>query len=133
MAVTTSVYVPVDGAKSAVSVRVEDALPPAGTVTGLGRFIVTPSGAAPVHAADRLMEELNPFTDANTIVVDLDTLGVKVSTPGDGWVRKSGLGAETTVPRGVTINWRPAECDRPLGLMPVKVNGYVPGSNVSST
>jgi hypothetical protein len=76
--------VPVEGEVSAVSVRVEDALPPGGTVTGLGRVTVTPLGAIPLHAADKLMEELNPFTEENTIVVDLDTLGVKVITAGDG-------------------------------------------------
>jgi hypothetical protein len=67
-----------------VSVRVEDALPPAGTVTGLGRLTLTPLGAVPLHAADRLMGELNPFTEENTIVLDLEILDVKVITPGDG-------------------------------------------------
>ena len=75
---------PVEGELSAVRVRVEDALPPAGTITGLGRLTVTPLGAVPLHAADRLMEELNPFTEENTIVVDLEILGVKVITAGEG-------------------------------------------------
>jgi hypothetical protein len=97
--------VPVEGESSAVRVRVEDAVPPAGRVTGLGRLTVTPSGAVPVQAADRLMEELKPFTEENTIVVDFATLGVKVTTAGEGWVRKSGFSEETRmVPEGVTIN-----------------------------
>jgi hypothetical protein len=65
-------------------VSVEDALPPTGTVTGLGKLTVTPLGAVPLHAADRLMGEVSPFTEENTIVVDLEVLGVKVITPGDG-------------------------------------------------
>jgi len=76
--------VPVEGELSAVSVRIEDVLPPAGTVTGLGRLTVIPSGATPVQAADRLMVELKPFTDEYTRVVDFDTSGVKVMTAGDG-------------------------------------------------
>jgi len=76
--------VPVEGELSAVRVRVEDTLPSAGTVTGLGRLTVTPLGAIPLHAADRLMEELNPLTDENRIVVDLEILGVRVITAGDG-------------------------------------------------
>ena len=78
-------------------VRVEDALPPAGTVTGPGRFIVTPLGAVPIQAVVRPMEELNPFTDESTIVVDAETPGAKVIMAGDGWVMKSGTatGART--------------------------------------
>ena len=104
-------------------VRTEDALPPAGTVTGAGRLTVTPAGAIPVQAAARLMGELNPFTDENIIVVDFETSGVKVITAGEGWVMKSGLGEATrTVPEGVTINRRVAECDIPP-LDAVTVNG----------
>jgi len=83
-AVTIKVYVPVDGELPAVSVRVEDALPSAGSVTGLGKLTETPSGATPLQAAERPTEELNPSTDANTIVVDFDTSGVKVMTAGEG-------------------------------------------------
>ena len=88
-----------------VTVRIEDALPPAGTVTGLGRLTVTPFGTSPVHAADRLMVPLKPFADAKTIVVDLETLGESVKTAGEGWVRKSGLGVATSVPDWSTVNW----------------------------
>ena len=102
---------PVEGEPSAVRVRVGDTVPLAGTVTGLGRLTVTPSGAAPAQAAARLTEELNPFTDVSMIVVDFDMSGVRVISPIDGWVTKSGLGDEaTTVPEGVTINWSLAEC-----------------------
>ena len=67
----------------AVRVRIADALASAGIVTGLGRVIVTPLGAAPLHAADKLIEEPNPSTDDNTTVADFETLGVKVTTPGE--------------------------------------------------
>ena len=116
-------YVPVETESPAVSVRIEDALPPAGTTTGLGRLTVTPAGAVPVQAAERLTEELKPFTEENSMVVDFETPGVKVTTSGDGWVRKSGLGVETRVPAGVTVNSSPVECDKPLGLTPVTING----------
>jgi len=111
----------------------EVALPPAGIVTGIGRLIVTPSGATPVQAADRLTTELNPFTDENTTVVDLETPGVRVITEGEGWVTKSGLGAETVVPAGVTTSCNAAACAKPLGLVPMMLSGYVPGATESST
>jgi hypothetical protein len=76
--------VPVEGELSAVRIRVEDAVPPAGTATGLGRLTVTPAGATPVHAAARLTVELNPFMDASTMVVDFETPGVRVTTAGEG-------------------------------------------------
>jgi hypothetical protein len=75
---------PVEGEFPAVRTRVADALPPAGIATGLGRVIVTPLGAEPLHAADRLIEELKPFTDDSTIVEDFETPGVRVMTPGEG-------------------------------------------------
>lgn len=111
VAVTRSAKVPVEGELSAVSVRIEDVLPPAGTVTGVGRLTVIPSGATPVQAADRLIVELKPFTDEYTRVVDFDTSGVKVMTAGEGWLRKSGRGVEKTVPAvpaGVTVSQRAA-------------------------
>ena len=106
-----------------MSVRIVDALPPEGTVMGRGRLTWTPLGAISVQAADRLTEELNPFTEENTIVVDFETPGVKVITPGDGWVRKSGLGVETMVPAGVTVSVSAAECVMPVGLVPMILNG----------
>jgi hypothetical protein len=115
--------VPVEGELSAVRVRVEEALPPAGTDTGLGRLTATPSGAVPVQAPVRLTEELNPFTEESIMVVDLEVSGVKVITAGEGWLRKSGFDdATTTVLEGVTINCRVAECDIPP-LDAVTVNG----------
>jgi len=125
--------VPVEGALSAVSVRIEDVLLSAGTVTGLGRLTVMPSGATPVQSADRLSVELNPFTEEKTTVVDFETLGVRVITPGDGWVTKSGYGVDTIVPAGVTVSSSPAVCDKPLGLVPIISNGYVPVATESST
>ena len=114
---------PVEGEFPALSVSVEDAVPSGGTVTGLGRLTVTPVGATPVQAATRLTEELNPFMDASTIVVDLETPGVKVTTAGEGCVRKSGFGeVARIVPEGVTISCRVAECDIPP-LEAVTVNG----------
>jgi len=118
---------------SAVRVRIADELPPAGTVTGLGRVIATPLGAVPLHAADKLIEELKPFTDGSTIVVDFETLGVKVMTPGEGWVKKSRVGGVTTmVPEGVTISWSVATCVMPP-LIAFTVNGYVPAATVPAT
>ena len=67
-----------------MSVRVEEALPLAGTVTGLGRLTVTPLGATPVHAAVRVTVELNPFIDESTIDEDLAMSGVNVIVAGDG-------------------------------------------------
>jgi hypothetical protein len=123
VAVTMSVYVPVEGEGSAVRVRVEDALPPAGMVTGLRRLTVTPAGATPVQTSVRLTEELNPFIDESIMVVDLETSGVRVNTAAEGCVRKSGACEEaTTVSDGVTINWSVAECDMPP-LEAVTVNG----------
>jgi len=116
-----------------VSVRIDDALPPANTVTGLGRLTAIPSGAMPVQAADKLTVEPNPFTEENTMVVDFDTSGVSVNTAGEGWVRKSGLGLETTVPAGVTVSHRAVLCDKPVGLVPITVNSYVPRGTESST
>jgi hypothetical protein len=82
---------------SAVIVKVVDALPSAGTVTGPGRFTVTPLGAAPLQSAPRLTEELNQLTEVSTIVADAEVPGVKVITAGDGCVMKSGTttGAKT--------------------------------------
>ena len=122
VAVTANVYVPVEGELSAVRVRIDEALPPAGIVTGVGRLTAMPSGATPVQSADKLTEELNPFTEENTIVVDFETPGVRVITSGEGWVRKSGLGVETKVPAGVTVSDSAVVCDKPVGLVPIMAN-----------
>ena len=103
-----------------MSVRVDVALPYEGMVTGLGTVTVTPLGAVPTQAADKLTVELNPFTDENSNVVDFGMLGVKVIAGVNGWVMKSGLGAEITVPAGSTVNSRPALCDSPVGLVAVR-------------
>lgn len=85
-----------------VRVKVEDALPLVGTVTGLGRLTITPSGEAPLQAASRLTEELKPFTEEISIVEDSVVSGVKlICVIGGGWVieliEKSGTatGAKT--------------------------------------
>jgi hypothetical protein len=83
--------VPVDGALSAVNVRIEVAVPPAGIVTGLSRLTVTPAGAVPDHEAARLSWELYPFTDERITVVDLDAPGLRLMVAGDGWGMKSGV------------------------------------------
>ena len=75
---------PVEGELLAVIVREGVTLLPAGTVTGLGRFTVTPSGAAPLQAASRLTGEVKPFTDESTIVVDFEVPGNRVISPVDG-------------------------------------------------
>jgi hypothetical protein len=82
---------------SAVIVKVVDALPSAGTVTGPGRFTVTPLGATPLQSAPRLTEELNQLTEVSTIVADTAVPGVKVIAAADGWAMKSGTttGAKT--------------------------------------
>jgi len=78
------VYVPVEGALSAERVSVEDAVPPAGTVTGLGRFTETPYGCGLVQAADKLTVELKPFTEVRSIVVAFASPGVNVTTAAEG-------------------------------------------------
>jgi len=67
-----------------VRVRVEDPLPPAGTVTGVGRLTVTPSGAVPLHAAERLTVEPNPSMEESSIVAELDVAGARLTTAGEG-------------------------------------------------
>jgi hypothetical protein len=94
----------VEGESPAVRVRTEEALPPDGTLTGLGRVMVTPVGTAPDQEAVKLTAELKPFTDETTIVVDLETPGVSVTTAGAGWVTKSGAADEMMVPEPVTIS-----------------------------
>jgi hypothetical protein len=106
-----------------VSVSVDDALLPAGTITGLEMFAVTPDGAVPIQVAARLMDELNPFSEDSVIVVDFARLGVSVIMAGETSVAKSGLGVvPSRLPEGVTINWRVAECDMPP-VDAVTVNG----------
>ena len=85
-------------------------MPLVGTVTGLGRLTVTPSGAVPLQAAARFTEELKPFTEERSIVEDSDISGVKlICVGGAGWpielIEKSGAatGARTGgVPAMVT-------------------------------
>ena len=111
VAVTMSVYVPVEGVVSAVRVRVVEALPPAGTVTGLERLTVTPDGAGPDHSAERLTVELSPSVEERRIAAEPDMSGIKVTAAGEVWmmallIAKSGTatGARTVgVPTIVTV------------------------------
>jgi len=124
--------VPVEGALSAVRVRTEVAVPPAGIVTGLCRLTVTPAGAAPDHEAPRLSCELYPFTDERMTVVDLNAPGVRLMVAGDGWEMKSGVMEEITTLPGVTFTSTTAECViAPLDAL--TVNEYVPGATVPGT
>ena len=79
-------------------VKVEDALPPAGTVTGLGWLMVTPVGATPLQPAERLTVELNPFNDERVITADSDVSGDNEISEGAGWttelIEKSGTVTE---------------------------------------
>jgi hypothetical protein len=47
---------------------------------------VTPTGAAPLQAAERLTVEVNPSREERSIVADCDTSGVRLTTAGEGWV-----------------------------------------------
>jgi len=93
-----------------VSVKVVDVPPLAGIVRELGRFTVTPSGAAPLQTTSTLTEEVNPLTEETSIVDDSDMSGDKlISVSGNGWaielIEKSGTvtGARTgRVPAMVT-------------------------------
>ena len=102
---------PVEGALSAVRVRVEETLPLPGTVTvnGVGGLTLTPTGAAPSQPAVRVTVEPNPSVEERMIAADCDALGLSETTAGEGCVtaeviEKSGAtGASTEgVPAIVT-------------------------------
>ena len=113
---------PVEGDVSALRVRVEEAVPPAGRVTRLGKLTVIPCGAAPDQAVERLTGELNPLTEEMVTVVDADTPGESVMTVGEGCGRKSRfVDATMIVPVGDTVSRRLAECVMlPLDAVTVK-------------
>ena len=75
---------PVELSSLVVKVKIEVALPPAGTFTGLCKADVTPFGVTPDQAAERLTDELNPLSDESTMDVDRDWDGVRVTTAGLG-------------------------------------------------
>ena len=75
---------PAEGDVSAERVKVDEALPPAGTATGLGRFTETPAGAAPLHDAERLTIDAKPSMEESVIVADCDVSGARVIVAGDG-------------------------------------------------
>jgi hypothetical protein len=68
--VTESVNVPAVAEESALTVSVEVAVPPRGGVTGPGRDMETPEGAAPIHEYARVTAELNPF-DEPILILDV--------------------------------------------------------------
>ena len=134
---------PFDGESLAVKVRVEDVLPSTGTVTGVGRLKLTPLGEAPLHAAVRLMMELDPLVDESRTVVDCDDDGDKGKAEPGGWlvamlIVRTDTGAKTggelaiTEPEGVTISWSETECAMPP-LVALTVKGYVPVATVPAT
>jgi len=72
-------------------VRVDVAVPPVGTVTGLGRLTLTPVGVVPIHEADRVTGLLNPLMDERVTVENFVASGVRVIVAGAGWETKSGV------------------------------------------
>ena len=75
---------PAEGELSAVRVKVDEALPLAGTATGLGRLTETPAGATPLHDAERLTIDAKPSMEESVIVADCDVSGARVIVAGDG-------------------------------------------------
>ena len=75
---------PAEGELSALRVNVDEALPLAGTATGLGRFTETPAGATPLQDAERLTVDAKPSIDESIIVADCDVSGPRVIVAGDG-------------------------------------------------
>ena len=77
------------------TVRVEDALPPAGTMTELGSPKVTPVGATPYQDAENVTVELSPLSDERVTVAASDVLGARYIATGAGWtvelIAKSGI------------------------------------------
>ena len=62
----------------------DEALPLAGTVTGLGKLMVTPVGEDPLQEAERLTVEVNPPTEVRIIVADCIAAGDRVTAAGAG-------------------------------------------------
>ena len=124
---------PVEGDASALRVRVEEAVPPAGRITWLGRLTVIPCGAAPDQAVERLTGELNPLTEETVTVEDADKLGESFMMAGVGCMSNSGfVDIAMLVPVGETMSWRLAKCVMPP-LDAVTMNGYVPVVTVPAT
>jgi hypothetical protein len=96
--------VPVEGELSAVKVSREEAVPPTGTVTGLGRFMVIPEGTTPDQAGVKSTVELNPLTDVSMIVVDCEKPGLRLIVAGEGVVPKSGAATSWLALEGVMVN-----------------------------
>lgn len=108
---------------SAFIVSVEVAVPPVGTVTGLGRLKLTPPGAVPTHAVPKLTWPLNPFIDEIVTVEYFVPSGVRLIVLGVGWNPKSAATPVVIrVPLPDTFTWSVAACDlAPLDA--VTVNG----------
>ena len=124
--------VPVEGELPAFKVNVDVPVPPAGTVTGLGRLTDTSEGAAPTQDAARLTCELKPLTDETITVVDRKAPGPRLIVAGEGCAMKSGETEATTVPPDVTVRVRLVEWD--VGpLEAITVSGYVPTATFPGT
>jgi len=132
-AVTSSEYVPVEAVFSAVRVSVDVAVPPAGTVTGLGSTMLTPDGVAPIQEVDKATGELKPFNDDSVSVSDWEPPMFNTSEPVDDCARKSGETEDaTTDPPDRTFNVSVVLCDV-APLVAVIVRGYVPIATVAGT
>jgi hypothetical protein len=95
--VTLRVNVPVGEALEVATCRVEVPDPPEGGVTGLGRFTVTPRGAAPTHECDRATGALNPPKLAIVMVEVAEVPFATEIVPGDAARAKSGAGPVVVV------------------------------------
>ena len=93
-------------------VSVEVAVPPVGTVTGVGKLKLTPPGADPTQAVARLTWPLNPFMDEMVTVEYFVPSGVRLIVLGVGWKPKSAAAPLVIrVPLPDTITCSVAECD----------------------
>jgi len=63
---------------------VDDALPPPGTATGLGKLMVTPEGEDPLQEAERVTVEVSPPTEVRIIVAGCDAPGDRATAAGAG-------------------------------------------------
>lgn len=114
--VTCRVKAPVDALELAAMVMVDDAVLPAGGVTGLAILKVTPVGAAPSQEGVSVTAELNPLTEV-TVIKEPALEPWTTETPtGAAAIKKSGVAA------AITVTERLAECDNGP-LMPLTDTG----------
>ncbi len=114
--VTCRVKAPVDALELAAMVMVDDAVLPAGGVTGLAILKVTPVGAAPSQEGVSVTAELNPLTEV-TVIKESALEPWTTETPmGAAAIKKSGVAT------AITVTERLAECDNGP-LMPLTDTG----------